>query len=245
MRAFLIMQPLVSFLSDFGLADTYVAQVKARIIDGCPEARIIDLTHLVAPGDLVNAGWQLHAACRHFPAGTVHLAVVDPGVGTERKALIVEKGGHLFVGPDNGLFSFIYPADTVINVRWRPGAPLSNTFHGRDLFAPLVVRLLQGAAPQQLGAPLENPVRFDTSRPLAVHVDRFGNIITNMDHEMVTAGIRVGRTLVSRHVETFAQLDEGETGWLMGSAGTVEIVANRDSAARLLGVRPGDELFLA
>ncbi|HPE46365.1 MAG TPA: SAM-dependent chlorinase/fluorinase, partial [Deltaproteobacteria bacterium] len=108
------MIPLLTFLSDFGSRDAYAAQVKAVILSKVPEAKIVDISHEVEPFNLVSAGWLLFTSYRYFPAGTVHLAVVDPGVGTARAVLLVRKGGHVFVGPDNGLFSFLYPADEVV-----------------------------------------------------------------------------------------------------------------------------------
>lgn len=236
---------MVSFLSDFGLQDAYVAQVKARILSDCPATTIVDITHEAAPCNILSGAWLLHTACRAFPKGTIHLAVVDPGVGTPRRVLVVEKGGHAFVGPDNGIFSFIYPAERITGVTWRPAGPVSSTFHGRDIFAPVVVRLLAGERAPDLGAEVTNPVVLDTTSPQVVHIDRFGNIITNIRPEEL--GGRVidmqGRTF-GDPVRTFEDLPRDDAGLIIGSAGTVEIAARRRDAAGMLGARIGMPLAL-
>jgi len=234
------MPRLVSFLSDFGLKDGYVAQVKARIMSEIPNLTIVDITHSLDAFDILSGAWLLFTTAETFPEGTIHLAVVYPGVGTPRRALIVEKAGHLFVGPDNGIFSFLYPADSVVNVTWRPHGAIAPSFHGRDLFAPIAIRLLTGTTPLELGHAMNDPVSLDITSPQVVHIDRYGNIVTNItpgqlqDHALVLHG-HVIRNLVT----TFGDLSQDDLGLIVGSAGTIEIVARQAHAASRLGARVG------
>lgn len=233
---------VVTFLSDFGVKDAYAAQVKAVILSLAPDALIVDITHEVEPYDIISAGWLLHASYRYFPEGTVHLAVVDPGVGTARAALLVKKDGHTFIGPDNGIFSFLFPADGVYEVLWRPAGAVSNTFHGRDVFAPVAARVLAGDEPDM--APAAAPVRIDTTSPMVVHIDRFGNVITNIPGAppgqklaLMVAGVKVEGVY-----GTYGDIPAGRLGLVTGSAGTIEIAAYTSSASALLSVRPGDRI---
>jgi S-adenosyl-L-methionine hydrolase (adenosine-forming) len=235
---------IVTFLSDFGLRDGYVAQVKARILSSRPTAVIVDITHDVEPCGILSAGWILSSTYHWFPPGSMHLCIVDPGVGTERQALVVQKGPHLFVGPDNGVFSFLYPADAVTCIDWRPGGPVSPTFHGRDLFAPVVAELLKGMLPASLGHGLDEPVSVDLSRHLVVHIDRFGTLVTNIPSARLDEGcfLQVGNTRVSVVVQTFARIHRPGPALVPGSAGTVEVAVNMGSAAHALGARVGMEV---
>ncbi len=235
------MIPLLTFLSDFGSRDAYAAQVKAVILSKVPEAKIVDISHEVEPFNLVSAGWLLFTSYRYFPAGTVHLAVVDPGVGTARAVLLVRKGGHVFVGPDNGLFSFLYPADEVVEVSWRPQGAVSPTFHGRDVFAPLVVKILTGHGLGVPGEPKTDPICLDVAAPMVVHIDGFGNVITNIPCGRLSSGgsVEVNGTVVNAGAETFADIPPGSLGLICGSAGTIEIVASRARASEVLGAKTG------
>lgn len=234
------MSALISFLSDFGLRDGYVAQVKARILSGLPGATIVDITHELPAYGIVSGAWLLADTYAWFPPGTLHLAIVDPGVGTARAVLAIEKDGHTFIGPDNGLFSFLYPAQRVMRITWRPAGPIAPTFHGRDILAPLAVEVLRGTPLDALGEPLTNPVCFDTAAPQVVHIDRYGNIVTNIAPEGVR-GIGIQGREVSAQAATFDDIPEG-IGLIRGSAGTIEIVARRRSAADLLGAWVGMSL---
>lgn len=235
------MTPYMTFLSDFGLRDAYVAQVKAVILSRVPQARIVDISHDIDAFDFISAGWLLATSYRCFSAGTVHLAVVDPGVGTDRAVLMVRKDGHVFVGPDNGLFSFIYPADEVIEVTWRPGGVISPTFHGRDIFAPIVVKLLTGHGLGVAGRPRTDPVFFDVHAPMVVHIDGFGNVITNIPCSRLAPGaaVEVNGTRVESESGTFADIPIGGLGLVCGSAGTIEIAANRARASDMARARVG------
>lgn len=235
------MNTLVGFLSDFGLRDAYVAQVKARILTGVPDATIIDITHELPAYSIISGAWLLATTYAWFPQGALHLAVVDPGVGTARNLLLVEKDGYTFIGPDNGLFSFIYPAYRVLHVTWRPDDPIASTFHGRDIIAPLAVEILRGAALDALGEPFLAPACFDTTIPMVVHIDRFGNIITNVAPEEILGVVINGREITAR-AEAFDDIPTGEIGLIRGSAGTIEVVARQASAAVLLGAQIGSRL---
>lgn len=236
---------IVTFLSDFGTGDGYVAQVKARILSLCPGTMIVDITHEVCSYDAMSAGWILSTSYRYFPPGGIHLCIVDPGVGTSRAVLAVEKGGHVFVGPDNGVFSFLYPADSVTSVDWRPEGPVSPTFHGRDVFAPVVGEILKGALPLSLGHELRRPVSLDLSRDMIVHVDTFGTLITNIPCARLCDGcsLWVGGARISHVARTFADIPNGELALVCGSAGTVEVAMNMGSAADLLGADVGREVL--
>lgn len=236
----------MTFMSDFGLEDAYVAQVKARVLSRMPDACIVDITHGVRPYDIISAAWLLSTSFSYFPEGSIHLCVVDPGVGTSRAALAVRKGGHIFVGPDNGIFSFLYPAQEVIETIWRPEGPVSRTFHGRDLFAPVVAEIMEGVPLESLGPPMDNPAAFDTSREMVVHVDRFGTVITNIPSVKLKDGCSVtcGERKVGRIAGTFSDIPPGELSLVCGSASTIEIAANRADAAEMLGAGVGmDVLF--
>jgi len=240
-RTIVFMIPTITFISDFGLRDAYVAQVKAVILTQAPEARIIDITHDIDAFGIISAGWLLATSFRFFSAGTIHLAVVDPGVGTERGILYIRKDDHIFVGPDNGVFSFLYPADTIIEITWRPRRTVSSTFHGRDIFALLVARILAGDDMYELGIPAVAPVSLEVKSPMVVHIDTFGNVITNILCESAKPEIslEVNGQVITLCVKTFADIPSGSLGLICGSASTIEIAANRRNAANIIGAKVG------
>jgi S-adenosyl-L-methionine hydrolase (adenosine-forming) len=228
---------VVSLLSDFGTSDVYVGVMKAVVLSAAPSARLVDLTHEVPPQDVRAGAFHLMQAAAWFPRGTVHLAVVDPGVGSERRAIAVEAGGAFFVGPDNGLFSWIAPRPTRAVILEVPRGA-SNTFHGRDVFAPAAGKLAAGAPLASLGAPAGRLVKLSwPTRAEIVHVDRFGNLITNLeklDGELVAGEFRT-RKLVS----SYAAVARGEPLAILGSHGFVEIAVRDGSAAAVLGLQRG------
>lgn len=241
------MQPVITFLSDFGTGDAYVAQVKAVILSGLPGATVVDITHGVPPFDILSAAWTLHTTYRYFPPGTCHLAVVDPGVGTSRDVLLVKKDGHIFIGPDNGIFSFLYPADQVIEVLWRPDAPVSPTFHGRDVFAPVLVKAALGTDPGKLGRDKEDPVGIDIFAPMVVAIDRFGNVITNVDSIHLKEGfsLTIGNVRIQGIADAYADLPRGKMGLICGSASTIEVAVNQGNAAQALNARVGMPVIIS
>ncbi len=254
------MPPIVALLTDFGTADAYLGSMKGAILSVCPPATLVDLVHDVPPQDVAAAALALEAAYPSFPGGTVFLAVVDPGVGSERRGLALSAGGFRFVGPDNGIFSGVLEAHPdarlhALTNRDLFRVPTSPVFHGRDVFGPVAGYLALGLRLEQVGPPVSDPVRLP-STPLrhlgpaeweatVVHVDRFGNLTTNLRPGDVEAGgegggmvVSLGGTLLPM-VTTYAEVAEGEACALIGSSGRLEVAVRRGSAARLLGAGKG------
>ena len=252
------MIPPIVLLTDFGLSDPYVGQMKGALLRLAPAAPVVDLCHEVRPHCILQAGFLLEASRPHFPDGSIFLAVVDPGVGSERSILLARLGGHFFLAPDNGLLSFLHGQGASW---WRADADTSNasrTFHGRDVFAPLAARLALGAAPESLGRPVDpdETVRLEQAWArvsdgcldcTVLHVDRFGNCLLNLRIEAMPA---FGRTWVLdggrdvARVSTYADLAPGQVGLLAGSQGVMELAVNGASCASLLGLAPGRTLRL-
>ena len=248
--------PRVTLLSDFGTADGYAGAMKGAVLAVCPDARLVDLGHSIPAGDVRAASRALARAAPLFPAGTVHLAVVDPGVGSGRRGLAAEIGAQLYVAPDNGLLGGVLGPAAEARVHelanpdlWRPEP--SPVFHGRDVFGPVAGALAGGAELASVGpeVPAASLVRLPEPVPRelgdglegeVVAVDRFGNLITNLTPGEAGAGGRVeiaGRTLpLSR---TYGDVAPGELLALVGSAGAIEVARNRGSAAELLGIAAG------
>jgi S-adenosylmethionine hydrolase len=228
--------------------------------------QLVDVTHEVERHDVAEAALALEAAAPFFPAGTVHVAVVDPGVGTERRGLVVAAAGQLFVGPDNGIFTGIFTPH-VDAAGWRAWTleaaeyrlpTVSRTFHGRDVFAPAAAHLACGVDPARLGPAVSDPVRLPWPEVRAVaggvagtvlHVDRFGNLISSIHAESITAlgaaaVVRVGGRVVAR-VGTYADLAPGAVGALIGSGGRLEIAVRDGSAAAALGAGRGTPVVVS
>jgi len=242
---------IVTLLTDFGTADSYVAEMKAVLLSRVPAATIVDISHDVPPGDVRSAQYLLSRAWHRFPAGTIHLAVVDPAVGTERRAIAAEAANHRFVAPDNGVLSFLPPDARFVALP----VPLdaAPTFHGRDLFAPAVAALASGNRLDQLGEAIKQPQRspLPTARSQGdgvigevLYVDRFGTLVSNIPPDLVEPGvrIRVAGTDVGPLRRTFGDAARGALVAFTGSGGTVEIAVRDGSAARLLGVGVGAEV---
>jgi hypothetical protein len=254
---------IVTLLTDFGAADYFVGAMKGAVLAADPRAQVVDITHDIPAHDVEMAAFTLRAAYETFPAGTIHLAVVDPGVGSERRPVAVEALGHLFVGPDNGLFTHIYELAAAARIFHLTNEahfrrPVSATFHGRDVFAPAAGALSRGVPPETLGAPVSDAVRLELPRPrrasdgaleaAVIHIDRFGNCITNISPRDLPEELHGGGARLSvggREIGAFRRFyedeagDRGEPFAIWGSAGLLEISVNRDSAARLLNVRRG------
>lgn len=242
---------IITLLTDFGIADSYVAEMKAALLARDADLTLVDITHEVSPGDIRAAQYLLSRTWGHFPKGTIHIAVVDPAVGTERRAIAVESAGHRFLAPDNGLLSFL-PVDAHC-VSMPVPANASATFHGRDIFAPAGATLAAGDPIDALGRRIIQPVR--TPLPSARHdgttivgeviyVDRFGTLVSNIAPSLVEPGvrIRVGDAEVGTLRRTFADAARGALVAFPGSGGTVEIAVRDGSAARMLGVGVGAEV---
>ncbi|MYI83315.1 MAG: SAM-dependent chlorinase/fluorinase [Chloroflexi bacterium] len=258
------MPAIVTLTTDFGTRDPYAAQLKGVLLANCEGVRVHDLTHEVAPQEVLEGALFLAAAVPTFPPGTVHLAVVDPGVGTSRRAIAASLGGQHVVCPDNGLLTLLARRAPIEEVRSLERSslrrePVSPTFHGRDLFAPAAAFLACGGALEQLGPPVADPIELPLSRPRSegarllgevLHVDRFGNAITNLarsDIEAIAAGPgRVeagGRRLAL--ARTYGDVAEGEPLALIGSADLLELAVRNGSAAATLGLDRGSEVVFA
>lgn len=262
------MPRLVALLTDFGLTEPYVAQMKGVLLRDCPGARVVDVSHSVEPFNLAQAGFFLDASRPYFPEGTVFVAVVDPGVGGARRMVCLAKFGQLFLAPDNGLLSLVL--DTPGEARCYDFSDFSaesrsHTFHGRDVFAPLAALLADGRDPGDLlpEIPQDSLLRLPWSEPeyqdcksalLAhvLHVDRFGNCLLNLRvdpwRDILSHWPRITLSMPGavdvRLVRSYAELARNEFGLLAGSQGYLEVAMRQASAARELGLRSGHALTL-
>lgn len=243
---------IITLLTDFGLDDAYVGAMKGAILAINPKATLVDLTHGVRPFAVLQGAFLLDSAWRNFPPGSVHVAVVDPGVGTSRKAIALRAAEHFFIGPDNGLFSFL--TDPIAEAVELPTPPeAAPTFHGRDVFGPAAARLTVGAALSDLGpARHQEPTRLPEAwaskvgeawRAVALHCDHFGNVITNLPIRAL-ARIKAVNGARVRTVETYEEAQPNELVGLVGSSGRIEFALRQGSAANKLHLAPGDSLVV-
>ncbi len=244
----------ITLLTDFGISDSYVAEMKGALLSGAPAATLVDVSHAISPGDVRAAAYLLGRIWHRFPPGTIHLAVVDPGVGTERAALALAAHGRFFVGPDNGLFTHVLrDAEVQVVVLPTPDGA-SSTFHGRDVFAPAAAALAAGAALAQLGEPFTGiPQRLVYDEPhyegksvvgQVVYVDRFGTLVTNLTTELVPpyAVVEIEGLEVGPLRRTFGDVTTGGLVAYLGSGGEIEIAVRDGSAARRLGMGVGGRI---
>lgn len=253
---------IVTLTTDFGTADYFVAAVKGVLLSRNPLVKIVDITHEIPPQDIADAAFTLLAVQREFPAGTIHVAVVDPGVGSKRLPIVVEADGQFFVGPDNGIFSFVceraqhYRAWEVSNEKLFRH-PVSTTFHGRDIFAPIAAALSRGEKPEEVGGEVSDLVKLDSIVPQnarpgrlkgrILHIDRFGNCVTNFSRADLD-GDRIELSLNGKSIEVvrnfYAEAKPGELFAIWGSAGFLEIAIKSASAAKKLKAKRGDTVKL-
>jgi len=244
------MSAIITLLTDFGTVDGYVAEMKGVLLSLVPEVRLVDLTHGIPPGDIRAGAYALGRAWRTFPPGTVHLAVVDPGVGTARRALAVEAGGQRFVAPDNGLLSRVLEEREFSALAIAVRADAAPTFHGRDVFAPAAATLARGDTLE--AAAVADPVRLPAARLLrrgnavvgeVVHVDRFGTLVTNIPAERIAADalVRLGAYDLPLR-RTFGDVAPGDPVAFVGSGDTVEIAVRDGRADVVLGASRGAEV---
>lgn len=245
---------LVTLLTDFGTSDSYVAEMKGALLSAAPDAVLVDITHAVPPGDVRAGAYLLGRTWHRFPVGTVHLGVVDPGVGTSRAPLALSAHGHCFVGPDNGLFTMVLRDASVEIVMLPTPDGASPTFHGRDLFAPAAAALARGASLRMLGLPYGGiPERLAYAEPRyegksllgeVVYVDRFGTLVTSLAAEHVPpyGTIEVEGLDLGPLRRTFADVPTGGLLAYLGSGGSVEIAVRGGSAARRLGIGVGGRI---
>jgi len=250
---------VVALLTDFGLRDHYAGVMKGAILSVDPEARIVDISHDVTPQDVTSAYFLLQNCFSYFPRGTLFVAVVDPGVGTDRAILAVETARHLFLAPDNGLLSFLQASERIVRIHHVRNRRLmlpqvSSTFHGRDIFAPVAGHLSKGLPVAKVGPAVKAMRTLRTAAPRVertgvlvgevVTIDRFGNLVTNIPVDKVRdAGkveIRVGSRTIQELSETYAKKPKGSLVAVPGSGGTLEIAVTRGSAAKTVGAGVGD-----
>jgi S-adenosyl-L-methionine hydrolase (adenosine-forming) len=260
------MRPVIALLSDFGSKDHYVGTMKAVILGICPDVTLVDITHEIAPHDVLDGALELAAAYRFFPAGTIFLAVVDPGVGSARRGIAAEVGDYRFISPDNGLLTAVIrdvPPRKIVELTERRYArpTVSRTFEGRDRFAPAAAWLAKGIQLPALGRNLAMLQRLDIPQPVitdesirgaVLRVDRFGNLVTNIDRRAfekfardAAVQIAAGGATVGRLVATYADIQNGEVCALFGSTDHLELAANAGSAAARLGLTRGADVVIS
>lgn len=258
---------IITLTTDFGLADGYVGTMKGVILGIDPTAAIVDISHDIAPQDVREAAYILYAAYPYFPQGTIHVVVVDPGVGSERRAIALRTSQATFVAPDNGVLSYVVAGEKKVEEivdLTNPGyhlSPVSCTFHGRDIFAPAAAHLARGIPLTELGQPLTEIVAFSLPRPQlrpdgtivgqVIHVDRFGNLITSImskdlaGHSPLRESVvKIKGQSIRGIVNTYAEVTPGKLLTLIGSEDHLEISASGGSASRTLEAKVGDEVLL-
>lgn len=248
---------ILTLLTDFGTEDYYVAAVKGIILRLAPGATLVDISHQVPPGDVETAAFLLAAAAPAFPEGSVHLAVVDPGVGSRRRILAVRTPDAWFVAPDNGLLTPVLDGALTVRSVERSGLFLpgsGQTFHGRDRFAPLAAWLLRGDPAEDLGPEVSDARRLPAPPPRrepgrisgrVIHVDYYGNLVTDVPAAWLPPGpcrAEISGHTASRRVSHYAEIPPGEAALLPGSLGTVELSLNGEDLARRWGIRRGAAL---
>lgn len=259
-----MLRPIVTLTTDFGLSDHFAGTMKGVILGICPQAQIVDISHEVRPFAIPEGAYLIAQAYRYFPKKTVHVVVVDPGVGSARRALVAEAAGQFFVAPDNGVLSMIYAGEThrvraLTNQRYFR-QPVSQTFHGRDIFAPAAAHLATGVSAARLGKPLRDYVQLEFAKPVqagarawngrVLHADRFGNLITNFrasDFPGLADGafsFLLGGHRVVRLAQNYAESAPGELFVIADSSGYLEVSVNQDSAARITGCAVGAKVEL-
>jgi S-adenosyl-L-methionine hydrolase (adenosine-forming) len=241
---------VITLLTDFGTADYFVGAMKGVILSINPHAAIVDITHEIPAQNVAAGAFTLLAAYDVFPPGAIHVAVVDPGVGSERRPIVVSAADQFFVGPDNGIFSHIYDRHPQFEVFHITATnyfrhPVSNTFHGRDIFAPVAAALANEIDIASLGPRLSDPIRLPSTHAFRViHIDRFGNCVTNITREVFPegSGLLVNETVIRAFRRFYADSEGPEPFLIWGSAGFLEISMNGRSASTFLAVAEGDEV---
>lgn len=254
---------IITLLTDFGSQDYFVGAMKGVILSINSSATIVDVTHEIPPQDVRAGAFNLLAAYKDFPPGSIHLAVIDPGVGSARRGIVIDCAGQFFVGPDNGLFSWI--CDREQNFRAFELSdqkffrhPVSRTFHGRDIFAPVAAAVANGVAVEEFGPRIEELVRLESLMPgrsdggsieaTIIHIDRFGNCITNLAAEHFGPGVKLvvnGREVSGvRAFFSDSAASDDELFCVFGSTGFLEIAVQNSSAAQILNAKQGDRVVV-
>ena len=262
-------QRLITFTTDFGASDHFVGTMRGVILTINPDARMFDICNSVQSFDVLDGALTIAHSYKYFPANTIHLVIIDPGVGTNRRPILVTTEKHMFIAPDNGVLSLVYEQEERISVRHIASEhyflqPVSNTFHGRDIFAAVAGWLSKGVDASKFGDEVNDYVRFGspkvkkiddrTLKGVVLRVDRFGNLVTNIRPEDAPQlfvelppdfRISVGKGEVKRVRRTFGEGAAGEVFGVLGSMGYLEIVANRSTAAALLQATKGSDVLVA
>ena len=254
---------LITLTTDFGLADSYVGAMKGVILSIDPTATIVDISHDIAPQDVQEAAYVVYTAYPYFPPDTIHVVVVDPGVGSRRRAIALRAAQACFVAPDNGVLSYVLAREgmkeavSLTHSRYhRP--TVSHTFHGRDIFAPVAAHLARGVPLTELGEPLAEIVAFPLPQPQVLpdgdvvghvlHVDRFGNLILDVREEDCILSEGLVLEVAGRRIQglgrTFTDVPAGELVAYIGSSGHLEIALREGNAAQSLGMKRGDKIQL-
>ncbi len=262
-------RPIITLTTDFGLNDHFVGTIKGVILNVVPDVEIVDISHSVQAFDVLDGALTIAQSYSYFPSGTVHLVVVDPGVGTARRPILVTSDRHHFVAPDNGVLSLIYGKEERLHIRHITAEhyylqPVSKTFHARDIFSPVAAWLAKGVDPEKFGDEITDFVRFNAPKPKAIdgntlrgvvlRVDRFGNLVTNItpeDAPMLFASepapfkIRIGKHEVIQIHSNYSEGAPGEVFGILGSMGYLEIATDRGSAAKIVGTGKGTEVLIS
>jgi S-adenosylmethionine hydrolase len=258
---------IITLTTDFGLNDHFIGAMKGVILEIAPDSQIVDISHAVQAFDILDGALTISQAYSYFPSGTVHMVIVDPGVGTARRPVVLTGDRHFFIAPDNGVLSLIYDREERISVRHITAdhyflQPRSNTFHARDIFSPVAAYLAKGVDPERFGEEIGDYVRFGAPRPkpvdertlrgVVLKVDRFGNLITNITPEDAPRlfeatppafKIAVGtKAQATRMCTNYAEGAPGEVFGILGSMGFLEVATNRGSAFQMLGAGKGSEV---
>ena len=258
-------QPIITLTTDYGTNDHLVGTLKGVILKINPEATIVDICHNVVPFDVLDAALCIGSAYKYFPPRTIHVVVVDPGVGTQRRPLLVSGENQYFLAPDNGALSLVYERELTHSVRHITSEhyflhPVSNTFHGRDIFAPVAAWLSKTWQTAAFGEEISDPMRFSLPKPkvagselkgIVLRIDTFGNLLTNFAAEelpQLTSGgplhMTVNGKAITKLAQTYAQGEAGEAFAIVGSSGFLEISVHKGNAARVLGVQRGAEVVV-
>lgn len=258
-------RPLITLTTDFGTSDHFTGVMKGVIMGIAPLARIVDITHEIDPFEITAGAFVIAQAYRYFPKRTIHVIVVDPGVGSARRPILAEMAGQYFVAPDNGVLAMIFSREPQKRVRHITAGkyflqPVSRTFHGRDIFAPVAAHLAAGVKPAKFGKTIDNYVKLNFDRPsrtgkrvwtgTVLKIDRFGNLITNLhidefpDVRTRPFDLLAGLQPIRRLALTFSECNPGELFVVEGSSGYLEVAANQGSAAKMLGCGVGSPVEL-
>jgi len=254
---------VITLMTDFGTSDHYVGVMKGVILNINPQVEIVDITHTIPPQDVHAAAFLIDSAYRYFPTGTIHVIVVDPGVGSDRRAIVCQTETAYFVCPDNGILTHILREEERIHTVAMENSAyflpqVSNTFHGRDIFAPVAAHLSRGITIDKMGSPVAQPVQLPIPKPQVtekaisggiIWIDSFGNLITNISHEIVKSlegrnGVVIcaGSAKIDHVNRSYAESAVGEALAIVGSFNRLEISINQGNAAQTLGLRRGDTI---